>query len=146
MRNRDGATQARIRSIPLPGGLAGRMALAILAGGVLLLGLSVLLQAGKQHRQYSQMQQVQLRQAVQQASLAARSRVGNAEVLLRSATTRTRNDVDGSWNGLRAILQQDAGFFGTVAILDADAGPDFRHGARDFTLSTRGMGALRDGS
>ncbi len=144
MPNRDSAMEARHRNF-LPASLAGRVALAVLAGGLLLLVLSVLLQAGKQDRQYRAMRQEQLRQTVQQAALMVRSRIGNAEVLLRTAVERSRRDADGNWNGLRATLQQDGGFFGSVTILDPDEDEHFQLGAREFRLTAREAEALRDG-
>ena len=77
MGNREGAWRARIRSIPLLQGLAGRVALVVFAAGLALLVLGVLLQAGKQHRQYTQMQQQLLRQTVQQASLLGAAGLGD---------------------------------------------------------------------
>src|SRR5690606_10426511 len=146
MRMFDGARGAR-RDNPSwnGGGIARRAALAIFAGGLLLLACSVLLQAGKQHRQYRQMQQQQLRQGVQQSALTVRSRLGNAEVLLRTTARRTPRDADGSWNTLRTALQQDAGFFGAVSVLDAAEGDQFMHGARRFTLTGREAAALQEG-
>lgn len=146
MRRFDGARRAR-RDNPSGsgGGIARRAALAILVGGLLLLTCSALLQAGKQHRQYRQMHQQQLRESVQQAALTVRSRLGNAEVLLRTTAHRTPRDADGSWNTLRTALQQDAGFFGAVSVLDAASGNQFVHGARRFTLTAREAAVLQEG-
>src|SRR5690606_641827 len=141
MRNLEGAMSTP-RGNTSFGGMAGRIALAILAGGVLLLALSVLLQAGKQHRRFGQMHQTQLRQTAQQAALIVRSRLGNAEVLLRATMDRTARDRDGSWNTLRSSLQQDGGFFGTVSILPAASGDAFVPGPRSFKLSARDVQAL----
>ncbi len=145
MGNREGAWRARIRSIPLLQGLAGRVALVVFAAGLALLVLGVLLQAGKQHRQFTQMQQQLLRQTVQQASLLVRARISNAEVLLRSATERARHESGTHLDSLRLLQRQDAGFFGAVTLLDAATGARFQHDMHDFELGAREMAALRDG-
>ncbi|MFO7324278.1 MAG: diguanylate cyclase, partial [Pseudomonadota bacterium] len=125
--------------------MSRRVAIAVLIGGTLLLMLSVLLQAGKQQRQFRSMHQEQLRQAVLQASLTARSRLGNAEVMLRGMTERLPPDKDGNWDALRAALQQEAGFFGAVSVLPPGTDDVFMHGARRFTLTPRELEGLRDG-
>jgi diguanylate cyclase (GGDEF)-like protein len=132
-------------SFALLGGIGRRMAWAVLAAGLLLLALSVVLQAGKQHRQYRDLHQQQLRQSAQQAALMARSRIGNAEVLLRWITEHTSPDPDGGWDTLRSQAQQDGGFFGTVSILPASTGTSFTLGAREFELTARESAALQEG-
>jgi diguanylate cyclase (GGDEF)-like protein len=129
----------------LAGATARRVAIALLIGGVLLLMLSVLLQAGKQQRQYRNLHQEQLRQTVLQASLMVRSRLGNAEVMLRSLTGIIPRDADGDWDTLRAALQQETGFFGAVTVLPADLGETFEHGARTFGLTPRELAAALSG-
>ena len=77
-------------------GIGKRIAWTVIAAGVLLLGLSVLLQAGKQQRQYRDMHQQQVRQSAEQAAMMVRSRIGNAELLLRAMTERFRRPTFGT--------------------------------------------------
>jgi diguanylate cyclase (GGDEF)-like protein len=143
MQSVDGASTARTGS--RAAATAFRVAVAVFIGGVLLLMASVLLQAGKQQRQFRAQHQEQLRQAVLQASLTVRSRLGNAEVMLRGMTERMPADRDGNWNNLLAALQQDAGFFGAVTVVPAEVEGSFEYGARRFTLTPREQEALREG-
>jgi hypothetical protein len=119
-----------------------RTAWAVFAGGLLLLALSVLLQAGKQHRQFREMHQLQLRQSVQQAALAMRSRLATADVLLSWIMDNTPRDPDGSWEKLRAQLQRDAGLFGPVVVLEPGEGSSFTAGTRHFQMTEREHEAL----
>jgi diguanylate cyclase (GGDEF)-like protein len=72
--------------IALFSGIGRRIALAVVACGLVVLVLGLLLQAGKQQRQYRELHQQQLRQAAAQASQTVRSRIEGAELLLRAYT------------------------------------------------------------
>jgi diguanylate cyclase (GGDEF)-like protein len=137
--------QMRKATFALFAGIGKRVAWTVIGAGVLLLGLSVLLQAGKQQRQYRDMHQQQVRQSAEQAALMVRSRIGNAEVLLRSTTERAARDLDGGWESLRTQLARDAGFFGTVSILSPDTGASFTLGSsREFALTQAELDALAE--
>jgi len=131
-------------AVTLFGTMAGRTAWLVVAAGLLLLGASVLLQAGKQHRQFTDMRQQQLRQVAQQASQTLRARIGNAEVLMRSMANATSADESGH-ERLRGLLQQDAGFFGAVSILPGTTDTTFVQGSRRFELTAQEVEALSDG-
>ncbi len=120
------------------------MAWSVFAAGLVLLAGSVLLQAGKQHRQYREMHQQQLRDATRQAALTVRARIGNAEMLLRWITERSPRNPDGSWEFMRQEIQRDAGYFSTVSILPASSGSAFTQGAREFELTEREREALAE--
>jgi diguanylate cyclase (GGDEF)-like protein len=141
---KENSSKMRKASSALFGGIGSRMAWAVLAAGFVLLAGSVLLQAGKQQRQYRDMHQQQLRDATRQSALMARSRIGNAEVLLRWITERSPRDPDGGWEYMRSEIQRDAGFFGTVSILPASSGTRFTLGAREFELTEREREALAE--
>ncbi|HUG73883.1 MAG TPA: EAL domain-containing protein, partial [Steroidobacteraceae bacterium] len=119
-----------------------RTAWAVFAGGLLLLVLSVLLQAGKQHRQYRDMHQQQLRQSAQQAALAMRARLATADKLLRWTMDNIPRDPDGSWESLQARLRRDPGMFGSVVVLEAGEGRSFTAGPRQFQMTEREHEAL----
>ncbi len=118
------------------------MAWAVLAAGLVLLAGSVLLQAGKQHRQYRDMHQQQLREATRQAALTVRARIGNAEMLLRWITERFPRNPDGSWEQMRLEIQRDAAYFSSVSIQPASSGTSFTVGARQFELTENEREAL----
>jgi diguanylate cyclase (GGDEF)-like protein len=137
-----GAWRMRSRLFAVFVGMGRRTALAVVAGGLLLLVLSVLLQAGKQHRQYRDMQQQQLRHSAQQAALALRSRLATADEVLGWSVDHAPRDPDGGWETLRQQLQHDQGLFGSVVLLDADTGRSFSAGSRQFELTEREQDAL----
>ncbi|MDQ2642055.1 MAG: EAL domain-containing protein [Pseudomonadota bacterium] len=120
------------------------MAWSAIAAGLLLLAGSILLQAGKQHRQYREMHQQQLRDATRQAALTVRARIGNAEMLLRWITERSPRNPDGSWEFMRTEIQRDAGYFSSVSVLPASSGSTFTVGAREFELTEREREALAE--
>jgi len=65
------------------------VALAVALSGLLVVSGGLLLQAGKQQRQYRQMHQVQMRQAANLASLTLKSRLGSADAALQAIVEST---------------------------------------------------------
>jgi len=73
----------RRNSLALFSGIGRRVALAVALSGLLIVGLGLALQAGKQQRLYRGMHQQQLRQSAAQASQTIRNRLMSADMLLR---------------------------------------------------------------
>ena len=71
-------------SIALFSGIGRRVALAVALSGLLVVAAGLLLQAGKQQRQYREMHQVQMRQAANLATLTIRSRLYSADAALQA--------------------------------------------------------------
>jgi diguanylate cyclase (GGDEF)-like protein len=71
-------------SIALFSGIGRRVALGVLASGLLVVVAGLALQTGKQQRQYREMHQQQLRQAAAIAVVNSRSRLYLADAVLRS--------------------------------------------------------------
>jgi diguanylate cyclase (GGDEF)-like protein len=76
-------------SLALFSGIGRRVALAVALSGLLVVFAGLLLQAGKQQRQYREMHQVQMRQAANLAALTIRSRMLSADSALQAIVEST---------------------------------------------------------
>ena len=74
----------RRHSLALFSGIGRRVALAVMLCGLLVVGLGLALQTGKQQRLYRGMHQQQLRQAAELATATIRSRLYTADAILRA--------------------------------------------------------------
>ncbi len=116
-------------------GIGRRVAWAIVACGLAVLVCGLLLQAGKQQRQYRELHQQQLRQAATYAALTVRTRISDAHIVLRSYADASKLDE----SRLRAQLLQTP-MFDEVAFVDPTDAPQLQAGDRLFLLDS----ALRE--
>jgi len=79
--HREPRTAMRRSSLALFSGIGRRVALAVAVSAVLMIVVGLLLQAGKQQRQYRELHQQQLRQSATLAAVTIRSRLYSAEAL-----------------------------------------------------------------
>jgi diguanylate cyclase (GGDEF)-like protein len=112
-------------------GIGRRIAWAIIVAGLAVLVSGILLQAGKQQRQYRELHQQQLRQAATHAAMLLRSRIDGADLILSSHVDAPMSAVDEL--PLRSRLLQTP-MFERVAIVNAPVGAQLRAGERQFTL------------
>lgn len=108
----------RRASIALFSGIGRRVALAVALSGLAVVLAGLLLQAGKQQRQYRQMHQVQMRQAVNLAALSVRSRLSAADTALQ-AILESNPEADMAPATRARILQ--SGYFSWHAVLPLPA-------------------------
>jgi diguanylate cyclase (GGDEF)-like protein len=120
--------------IALLSGIGRRVVWTVVVCGLVVLALGLLLQAGKQQRQYREFHQQQLRQAAAQAALTVGSRLGDAGMLLRAHAENAAGLRTGEWALLRTRLLQ-LPMFEWAAIIESTDEADFRVGARQFRLS-----------
>jgi diguanylate cyclase (GGDEF)-like protein len=128
-------------SIALFSGIGRHAAGMVIAGGLAVLVLGLLLQAGSQQRQYQDMHQQQLRQSAAQTALLARGRIDSAAAVLRM-------QIDAAGRGAAAptvLAQLRRPIFGFVLPLPA-ANDAFKAGGHSFELGTRAREALETGS
>ncbi|MEO8315172.1 MAG: EAL domain-containing protein [Pseudomonadota bacterium] len=111
-------------------GIGRRVAWAIIASGLVVLVAGVLLQAGKQQRQYRELHQQQLRQAASHAAMMVRNRVDNADLLLRSYVD-SANPAEESL--LRSRLLQTP-MFEDVVVVNSTNGAKLQAGGRPHLL------------
>jgi len=128
--------------IALFSGIGRRVASAVLVCGLAVLVLGLLLQAGKQQRQYREQHQQQLRQAAAQTALTISTRIGSAEILLRAHTDESTGAA--YWSLLRTRLPQVPMFEWAAIVAQAQDGV-LRTGTRQFPLSDEDRHALADG-
>jgi diguanylate cyclase (GGDEF)-like protein len=105
-------------SLALFSGIGRRVALAVAASAVLMIAAGLLLQAGKQQRQYRELHQQQLRQSATLAAVTLRSRLYSAEAVLRivsQAAAATPGE-------LRMRLAQSGLFLSPSLVPASDAG------------------------
>jgi diguanylate cyclase (GGDEF)-like protein len=133
-----------MRNSPLAlfSGIGRHVALVVIACGLVVLALGLLLQAGKQQRQYRAMHQQQLQQAAEQSARLVRSRIDSAALLLSM-------QIDAASRGKGAgplVLAQlrRVPLFSSVAIMPAAAN-SFEQGQRRFTLVAHAREALESG-
>jgi diguanylate cyclase (GGDEF)-like protein len=107
------------------------VAWAVILCGFAVLALGLLLQAGKQQRQYRTQHQLQLRQAAVQAAELARGRIDQASLLLRLQADSVQQ--------LRRLPM-----FATVVAFEP-SGDSFAFGQRRFVLSVREREAVENG-
>lgn len=86
----------RRHSLALFSGIGRRVALAVALSGLLIVGLGLALQTGKQQRMYRGMHQQQLQQTAAQASQTIRSRLTSADMLLRLLSDSAAADSAGA--------------------------------------------------
>lgn len=113
-------------------GIGRRVAWAIIVSGLAVLVSGILLQAGKQQRQYRELHQQQLRQAASLAAMMVRNRIDGADQMLSSHVDATGTAVDEP--ALRSRLLQTP-MFERVVIVNAPDAVQLRAGERLFTLS-----------
>jgi diguanylate cyclase (GGDEF)-like protein len=101
-------------------GIGRRVALAVAACGIVVLSTGLLLQTGKQLRQYRDLQQQQLRQVATQAAMTISSRISSAEAVMHSALTFSPSSFGNDTRLLRTRLNQ-AGMFGWHAVVEIDS-------------------------
>jgi len=104
-------------TLALFSGIGRRVAFAVAASALLMLAVGLLLQAGKQQRQYRQMHQQQLRQSATLAAVTIRSRLYSAETVLRLVSQSTELKPA----ELRMRLAQ-TGLFNTPAVVPVNDG------------------------
>ncbi|MEO6079451.1 MAG: EAL domain-containing protein [Steroidobacteraceae bacterium] len=119
--------------VALFSGIGRRTVQAILVCGLAVLVPGLLLQAGKQQRQYRELHQQQLRQAATQAALTVRSRLSSADLVLRSYVDTVETQLDAIL--LRSRLQQTK-IFESAVVVEPTAGPQLAVGTRQFQLSS----------
>ncbi len=126
----------RMRRAPIAlfSGIGRRVAWAVIACGLVVLVLGLLLQAGKQQRQYRELHQQQLRQAAAQAALTVRTRITSAELLLRAYSD---DAVTGRDAGPVAFRLLQMPMFESAALIDSTSEAGISVGTRQFTLSTQ---------
>ena len=125
--------------VALFSGIGRRVAWAVFVCGFAVLVLGLLLQAGKQQRQFRDLHQQQLRQASAQAALTVRGRISGAELMLRAYTDDLL--IGRNAGTLRFRLQQ-LPMFDSVALIGPTNQTAVTAGSRQFTLSTRLREAL----
>jgi diguanylate cyclase (GGDEF)-like protein len=128
--------------LALFGGIGRRIVWAVVACGLVLLVFGLLLQAGKQQRQYRELHQQQLRQAAAHAAQTARDRIGNA-VLVQRAYVEA-NGAASDWPLLRSRLLQ-APMFEWVAAVEATEEAVLQVGARRFSLGDNDRDVVTSG-
>ena len=113
-------------SLALFSGIGRRVALAVALSGLLVVAGGLLLQAGKQQRQYREMHQVQMRQAANLASLTIKSRLSSADAALQAIVESTP---DAAMTPVTRARIVQSGFFSWHAVVplresgQIDAGP-----------------------
>ena len=112
-------------------GIGRRVAWAVVACGLVLLVSGLLLQAGKQQRQYRELHQQQLRQTAAHAAQTARDRIGNAALVQRAIVEA--KGAAGDWPSLRSRLLQTPMFEWAVAVKATEESV-LQIGARRFNL------------
>ncbi len=122
-------------------GIGRRVVWTIVVCGLVVLALGLLLQAGKQQRQYRELHQQQLRQTAAQAALTVGTRISDAGILLRAFSENAPGLRTGDWSVLRTRLLQ-LPMFEWVAIIESTDESSFRVGARQFRLTDNTREAL----
>jgi diguanylate cyclase (GGDEF)-like protein len=114
-------------------GIGRRIAWAIVVTGLAVLLSGILLQAGKQQRQYRELHQQQLREVASRAAMMLRGRIDDAELLLRSHAGVARAAADEF--PLRSRLLNTP-MFEHVAVVDVPRGQQLRAGGQQFTIDS----------
>ena len=134
----------RRHSIALFSGIGRRIAWVAVIGGLVVFALGLLLQAGKQQRQYRTMHQQQLRQLASQAATIAGGRIATVELLLRTQVDGTPGATRRSPEALRAQLQQ-LPFAGSVSVVPAGSLRDYAPGTAHPALDDHQRNLLAGG-
>jgi len=127
-------------SLALFSGIGRRVALAISVSALLMVAVGVLLQAGKQQRQYREMRQQQLRQSATLAAVTIRSRLYSAEAVLRVVSQSTELTPA----ELRMRLAQ-TGLFSAPAVVPANDGGIIESGHTRLKLVPLQLQSLGNG-
>lgn len=110
----------RRHSLALFSGIGRRVALAVALSGLLVVGLGLALQTGKQQRLYRGMHQQQLRQAAELATATIRSRIYSADAILRAISEASGQPL--GQPSLRARIAQSSLFDWRVVVPVSGAG------------------------
>jgi diguanylate cyclase (GGDEF)-like protein len=100
-------------------GIGRRVALAVAMSGLLVVFAGLLLQTGKQQRQYRQMHQVQMRQAANLAALTIRSRLYSAETALQAILESAPDEALTSVSRARIVETDAFSWHAVVPLLDS---------------------------
>jgi diguanylate cyclase (GGDEF)-like protein len=125
--------------VAVSSGIGRRVAWAVIASGLVVLASGILLQAGKQQRQYRELKQLQLSQAASLAATVVRNRVDHADLLLRSYVDAADAATDEST--LRSWLQRTP-MFQQVTIVNATDSAQLHAGDQLFNLDGELRGAI----
>ena len=129
----------RMRARPaLLSSIGSRVVGAIFACGLAMLACGVLLQAGKQQRQYRQLHQQQLRQTATLAALTVNNRIAAAKMLLVSGMAAGQDDL------LRQRLH-DSPVFEHVEFIDATSALEVDSDGHHYVLPATARDELATG-
>jgi diguanylate cyclase (GGDEF)-like protein len=118
------------------------VALAVALSGLLVVSGGLLLQAGKQQRQYRQMHQVQMRQAANLASLTIKSRLYSADAALQAIVESTPYAVITPVTRARIV---QSGFFSWHAVVPMRESAEINAGPVRLSLNGSQLQALAAG-